>query len=207
MRLQDNEQPVAVPVKVIKRIPIGIDLDSTIANFPKAAIELFKGLDENAELAAWTTKRVDRCFGKEADRLLQEAMSGTEFWENLQPLHGVIKELVKLMPKYYIHVISQRHERIRDLTHDWLCLNEIPFDTVDVVSSRDDKLPLAREYGCLGFIDDDDDVCRQMVDAGLVVGQVIWPWNKPYKDLIRLPEWNSLAYAVDLKLQDRAKGR
>lgn len=188
------------------RIPIGVDLDSTIADFPRSAILLLQAnVDPEIRLAQWTSNRIDKCISREADACLREAMNTEEFWTRIEPMPGVIKELVKLMFEYEVHIITRRDEWIAQLTHDWLCLNEVPFDTLTLVDRVIDKLPEAEAKHCVGFIDDDQDICEEMHNSGLVVAQYIWPWNRTYEDMIRVSNWPGLAYAFDLKVKEKLK--
>lgn len=188
-----------------ERIPLGLDLDSTLADFPQAAIMHLREQGYDVTLADWTTKRLDQCFGKEVDDCVRAAMKTEEFWWSMEPMPGAIRELVRLIPDFELHIITHRGQWITNLTREWCCLNEIPFDTIDLVEGWPDKLPLLQEYKCLGHIDDDPDVCKMTHDAGFVTGQFIWPWNYTYEDMIRASKWSGLAYAMELKLKDKQK--
>jgi 5'(3')-deoxyribonucleotidase len=182
---------------------IGCDLDSIIAAFDQMAIDTVHeilGDCPGITLENWTSWNLADCFGKEADEALAKAMQTPEFWRKIEPLPGATRELMRLMQKYEIHIVTVRPEQFRDLTHDWLCENEIPFDSLTVVHSSKDKLGVAQTLQCVAFVDDNQDTIETMRDAGMVVGQLAWPWNHGGNGIIRTQSWAALALGIDHQL-------
>lgn len=185
---------------------IGCDLDSMIAAFGKTALDAVHeilGDCPGVTLENWTSWNLADCFGKEADEALWGAMQTPEFWRKIEPLPGATRELMRLMRKYEIHIVTVRPEQFITLTHDWLCENEIPFDSVIVVHSRGEKLAVAKELTCVAFLDDNQDTAEEMRDAGMVVGQLAWPWNQGGNGIVREKSWAALALGIDHQLKPK----
>jgi 5'(3')-deoxyribonucleotidase len=184
---------------------IGCDLDSTIAAFYEGAIKAAHECQQEVSLENWTSWDIAECFGKDADKIISDAMKTPEFWHDLHPLPGCTKELIRLMQEYEIHIITVRPPQFIQLTHDWLCENEIPFDGLIVVSNREEKLAVAKALQCVAFLDDNQNTVEEMRDAGMVAGQLEWPWNKGGPGIIRAHTWAGLVTGLEYYLSESLK--
>lgn len=186
----------------MSKLHIGCDLDSTIASFHDGALKAAHEC-QNVALENWTSFNIAECLGKDADKIIHDAMNTPEFWHDLQPLPGCTRELIRLMQRYEIHIITVRPEQFKDLTHEWLCVNEIPFDSLTVVHSSKDKLEVAQALQCVAFVDDNQDTIETMRDAGMIAGQLAWPWNRGGNGIIRAKSWAALALGIDHQLKPK----
>lgn len=186
---------------------IGVDLDDIVADFTAsslAVIEAVCGPNPEVCRARHFDYNVDVSFGQEAGNAVDEAMTTPEFWLSVPPMDGAVKSLMDLMQHYRIHIITSRPAHFKDLTKYWLAMYEIPFDDVTLVDNRAQKIDVARATGACAFVDDNQETAEAMRDAGLVVGQLAWPWNREAPGILRRESWPelSLALAQEIKLKN-----
>jgi 5'(3')-deoxyribonucleotidase len=194
-----DKRPSDLPV-------IGVDLDSTIATYDTHALQVMQAASSEPErcvLENWKSWDLQTCFGEEACTALVAAMNTPGFWLNLDTITGAGKSLAKLMRHHRVHIITTRPPEFAELTKIWLCLYEVPFDDLTVVNHRKEKLDVALDAQCVAFVDDNQETAETMRDAGLVVGQLAWPWNSGGDGIIRCEDWPglSLALAQEIKLK------
>jgi hypothetical protein len=194
-----DKRPSNLPV-------IGMDLDDMIADYTASSLAVIQkafGPDENVCREKHFDYLVEVSFGADAGRVVSEAMKYPGFWLSIPPHLGVVKSLMDLMRNHSIHIVTSRPAEFYDVTKYWLCLYEIPFDNLTLVTSRAEKLDVARAAQCVAFVDDNQETAETMRDAGLVAGQLAWPWNTGGDGIIRANDWPSLSLllAQEIKLK------
>ncbi len=187
---------------------LGLDLDNTVADFAGRAIEVWHhtGLP-SASRAQWTEWSIEKSFGRPALRELHKAARYPAFWEQMLPIAGVVRELVRLIPRYQLVIITVRPPALETITRSWLALHEIPYDDLILTGSLEVKLKTTHELNCVGMVDDSQEVVEALQGHGLVVGQLALPWNQGGPGIVRSTTWAGLALGMDHQLQLRAKGK
>lgn len=178
---------------------IGVDLDDMIADYTASSLAVIQcalGPNEAVCRDNHIDYYVNVCFGEEAGKVVDEAMTKPQFWISIPPIPGACKALMNLMQLFDVHIITARPLQFADLTKYWLCMHEIPFDRLTLVESRDEKPALVEKDGCVAFLDDHQGTAEQMRDMGLVAGQLAHPWNVGGRGIVRSPSWEQLSLEV-----------
>lgn len=188
---------------------IVVGLDAMIADLPDAVLaKLQELLDKSLLLADWTTWDLSQCIGEDARDIARVAAQSPEFWENLNNKTGVTRELMRLQQKYDIHIFTNRPAAMDELTRQWLVFNEIPFDEIHhVPSGIEPRIKLAEELGAIAYLDHMQDVCVLASGAGLIAGQLAYPWNSGGDGIVRCRNWAGLGFGVEHKINSLLRQR
>ncbi len=98
---------------------------------------------------------------------------------------------------HFIHITSHRSGEAFEATERWLQQIGLPYD--ELYCSYD-KVARCREIGIELLIDDSPVNLARAVEAGITAATIAHPWNEDVPDVIRAPDWPTLARRLEPRL-------
>jgi 5'(3')-deoxyribonucleotidase len=95
---------------------------------------------------------------------------------------------------HFIHITSHRAAAAHPHTSEWLERIGLPHD--ELYCSYD-KIARCLELGIDVLIDDSPVNLARAVEAGITAATIIHPWNQDVPDVIRAPDWPTLARRLE----------
>lgn len=145
---------------------ICVDIDGTLT---RDQFSRFGGLGPVGKAVWWGLRKAGV-----AERLMREAVPDVLAREWLRLLHEM---------GYHILIVTARQERYRAITEAWLAHHCIVYDALDMRRPGEDiaahKMAVARRSaGCVMFLDDTHEICREVAklgdDAPVVIEATDW---------------------------------
>lgn len=132
----------------------------------------------------------------ETHALCQELSADPSFALRLAPIPGAVQAIRQLSDQgYRIVMITARPECVRDATRAWLLAHGISdsIEEIHCVPGGPAKVPLARAFGCVAFIEDNHATAEAMSMAGLRSYLMDAPYNRMFtKRSVRVADWHAL---------------
>lgn len=161
---------------------LGVDVDSTVwdtgAWVREAALEV-TGEDLEPEAAATWTDLLD-LFGEEATARIHARVLSPERVRERTPYPGAPEVLRSFQEErgLSVHFITRAAdpERMVPALEAWLREHFGP--SVELTAAEADKLPILRDLGAFGMIDDRPDTLEGVAAAGLWGAAKAQPWNE-----------------------------
>jgi phosphoglycolate phosphatase-like HAD superfamily hydrolase len=159
---------------------LALDLDSTLwdtgAGVREAAFEV---TGERLDVGSTWTHVLDAC-GEEAATEIFDRVFSPEAIRAREPYPGaaeVIRHLRRGLGME-VHVVTRGHDPGALRPHLELWLGERFGPEIGLTVTTGDKLPVLREIGAFGMIDDRPETLERVADAGLWAAARIQPWNR-----------------------------
>lgn len=161
---------------------LGADVDSTVwdtgARVREATLEVTGYCLAPGSVATWTD--LLNAFGEEATTEIHALVNSPARVRERKPYPGAAEVLRYLQSErgISIHFVSRvsEPERIGPALEAWLRENFGP--RVGLTMTKNDKLPILRELGAFGMVDDRPDTLRGVAAAGMWSAAKIQPWNE-----------------------------
>ena len=174
---------------------IGIDIDGTIKQTQRAAIQLFnEELNRNITEDEVTTFYLDEPYGLTGEE-------GAKVWRKLEeriytigiPLEHAPKVLTQLKEEgHNIYFITARpeNEKIEKVTIQWLKKHGFPYDGHNLFMNSQQKGNKAKELEIDLFFEDDPTHIDNLLTAGIHTVIVDTHYNREYdKSIPRIKDW------------------
>ncbi|MFV9510941.1 5' nucleotidase, NT5C type [Tepidibacillus sp. LV47] len=174
---------------------IGVDIDGTIKQTQKAAIQLYnEELNMDVKEEEVTTFYLDEPFGLSYEE-------GRKLWRKLEakiytigiPLEGAPEALQQLKKEgHEIFFITARPnvKRIRAITEAWLQKHGFPFDGTNLYMNIHDKGKIAKDLRIDLFFEDDPEHLDRLLAANIHTVIVDARYNQHYNQAIpRIKDW------------------
>ncbi|TCS83817.1 5' nucleotidase, NT5C type [Tepidibacillus fermentans] len=174
---------------------IGVDIDGTIKQTQKAAIQLYnEELNMDVKEDEVTTFYLDEPYGLSGEE-------GRKLWRKLEskiytigiPLEGAPEALQQLKKEgHEIFFITARpnFKRIRDITEEWLQKHGFPFDGTNLYMNIHDKGKIAKDLRIDLFFEDDPEHLDRLLAANIHTVIVDARYNQHYNQAIpRIKDW------------------
>ena len=183
---------------------IGIDIDGTIKQTQKAAVQLYnEELQMNVKEEEVMTFYLDEPYGLSPEE-------GQKIWRKLEskiysigiPLEGAPEALQQLQKEgHTIYFITARPdvEKIRKVTEEWLSKHRFPFDGTNLYMNAQQKGEVATQLGIDLFFEDDPQHLNNLIQAGIHTIIVDAKYNQHYnQEIPRIKDWTEGLEYVDL---------
>ena len=166
------------------RPTLGLDVDSTIwdtgAGVREAVLEVTGETLDLESVTTWT--HVLDAYGEKATREIFACVLSPEAIGAREPYPGAPEVLRCLREEQNlkIHFVTRNHDPAATIPHlePWLRGHFGP--DVGLTVTTGDKLPVLREIGAFGLVDDIPDTLGRVADAGLWAAAKIHPWNREF---------------------------
>jgi hypothetical protein len=162
------------------RSTLAVDLDSTLwdtgAVVRDAALEV---TGERLDVGSTWTHVLDVC-GEEATTEIFGRVFSPEAIRAREPYPGAAEAIGHLQRGLgiRIHVVTRGHDPEVLRPHLELWLGERLGPGIGLTVTTGDKLPVLRDIGAFGLIDDRPETLERVADAGLWAAARIQPWNR-----------------------------
>lgn len=156
------------PKRFLKMPKIGIDIDGVIADFIGAWNKVYPEITTTPN--SWY---VDRSIRDRFEKMKNDGKLN-EFYLNIKPL--IKPEEMPFEPHCYI----TSRPVPKEITEQWLDLNNFPAKPVYSIEVRKSKLDVAKEAGIEIFIDDSYDNFIDLNNNGIFTYLFTAPWNSRY---------------------------
>jgi hypothetical protein len=166
------------------RPTLGLDVDSTIwdtgARVREAVLEVTGETLDLECVTTWT--HVLDAYGEKATTEIFACVLSPEAIRAREPYPGAPEVLRRLREEQNmkIHFVTRNHDAAATIPHlePWLRGHFGP--DVGLTVTTGDKLPILREIGAFGLVDDLPDTLERVADAGLWAAAKIHPWNREF---------------------------
>lgn len=144
---------------------------------------MFEVTGETLDLESVTTwTHVLGAYGEKATTEVFERVLSPEAIRDREPYPGAPEALRHLREErnIRIHFVTRNYDPTTTIPHlePWLRRHFGP--DVGLTVTTGDKLPVLREIGAFGLVDDLPDSLRRVADAGLWAAAKIQPWNREF---------------------------
>lgn len=115
---------------------------------------------------------------------------------------GASEIIKKLYDRHFIHFVTAREEKMRDVSIEWLNRHQMPMDSISLLGSHY-KIEKAKELKSDLFIEDCYNNAVQLAQAGLDVLLIDCAYNKgPLPpNVIRVNNWFEILKITELRSQ------
>jgi uncharacterized protein len=174
---------------------LGIDIDGTIKNTHKIAIEVFnKELNQSVTLEEATDFYLDKAYGL-------SSKEGKHLWKKLEetiytlglPLdHAseVLNELVKIGHKVFFITARPDVGNIKNITHKWLKDHGFPYTGNNLIMDAKDKAKVAKELNIELFFEDAPDHLQNLLNNNIRTVIVDALYNRHFPETVqRIHDW------------------
>lgn len=173
----------------------GVDIDGTIKDTTRAAIEVFnRELDRSVKVEDSTDFYLDKAYGL-------TKQEGQELWRKLEeeiyelglPLEhasNVLNELV--LQKHEVFFVTARPDigNVREITINWLKGHGFPYTGDNLAMNSRDKAKVAKELQIDLFFEDAPDHLENLLEQGIHTVIVDAPYNRQFPDTVqRITDW------------------
>ncbi len=167
---------------------VALDLDSVLANTELNVLKILRdkfGLYLNIEDFIGYEFEKQPHVTKEMSDYLVKSISTGEMFEDVPVLDYAEHAINKLHNNgFMVYIITKRPEHLRRMTEKWLELNNLKYDHLCLVESRDKKPPIIEAAKIKAFVEDRFDTlmnvlsrCGQL-EYGLYC--INYPWNAKF---------------------------
>jgi 5'(3')-deoxyribonucleotidase len=166
------------------RPTLGLDVDSTIwdtgARVREAVLEVTGETLDLESVTTWT--HVLDAYGEKATMEIFACVLSPEAIRAREPYPGAPEVLRRLREEQNIniHFVTRNHDPAATIPHLEPWLREHFGPDVGLTVTTGDKVPVLREIGAFGLVDDLPDTLGRVVDAGLWAAAKIHPWNREF---------------------------
>jgi 5'(3')-deoxyribonucleotidase len=163
-----------------------LDCDGVLVNFNNYINRVInEELGTSYRYWDYKTWNIKDCLGKEAAKIMYREMDKGDVWIN-SPMYPKVNYYVKkLANRYDIFIVSSLPEKFVDLRIEWLNKNKIPFNRFYRADSVYNKTGIMKEIGAVVAIEDNSEVCSQILKAGIDCYMIQRPWNQDIPYVVR----------------------
>ena len=182
-------------VKEVLPLRLGIDIDGTIKQTQKAAVEIYNEyLNRNVRLEDVTTFHLDPAYGL-------TPKEGARLWRKLEakiyrlgvPLENAAEALNLLAQEgHEIFFITARPgmKNITEITKEWLTRYRFPYNGENLFMGSQDKAAVSKKLSIELFFEDAPYHLDRLTEAGIPTVIVDAVYNRDYpKPLPRITSW------------------
>lgn len=177
---------------------IGVDIDGTIKDTHRAAVEVYnKELNRSVRVEDVTEFHLDRAYGL-------TPQEGRKLWRKLEeeiyslgvPLENAAEVLTDLAGRgHEVYFITARPgmKNIAKVTREWLKKHGFPFNGHNLVMSAQDKAKVAKKMGIELFFEDAPNHLENLVKNRIptVIVDAVYNRDFPYP-LKRIHDWREV---------------
>lgn len=166
------------------RQTLGLDVDSTIwdtgARVREAVLEVTGETLDLESVTTWT--HVLDAYGEKATTEIFACVLSPEAIRAREPYPRAPEVLRRLREELNIkiHFVTRNHDPAGTIPHLEIWLRGHFGPDLGLTVTTGDKLPVLREIGAFGLVDDLPDTLGQVADAGLWAAAKIHPWNREF---------------------------
>lgn len=166
------------------RPTLGVDVDSTIwdtgARVREAVLEVTGETLDLESVTTWT--HVLDAYGEKATMEIFACVLSPEAIRAREPYPGAPAVLRRLREEQNIniHFVTRNHDPAATIPHLEFWLRGHFGPDVGLTVTTGDKVPVLREIGAFGLVDDLPDTLGRVADAGLWAAAKIHPWNREF---------------------------
>jgi len=184
---------------------IGVDIDGTIKQTQKIAIELFnEELKQNVKEDEVKEFYLDKAFGL-------SKKEGSKLWRKLEakiytlgiPLANAaetLQELTKIGHEIYFITARPGMKNLRDITEKWLIKHNFPFNNENLFMNAINKGKVAQELNIDLFFEDAPEHLDRLIEYNIDVVIVDAVYNRDYNPKIkRITSWQEVFKLVQDK--------
>jgi uncharacterized HAD superfamily protein len=173
---------------------IGIDIDGTIKQTQKSAVDVFnRHLKRNVLFEDLQEFYLDKAYGLSTEE-------GKEWWRKLEgeiytlgiPLPNAAEALTEMKEEgHSIFFITARPDnpKLYEITENWLKHYEFPFDGSNLHMGSFDKGKVANDLKVEMFFEDAPEHLERLMEAGIPTVIVDAVYNRHFDSLPRIHTW------------------
>ncbi len=181
-------------------LTLGLDVDSTVWDtgtwVREAVLEITGETLDLESVTTWT--HVLDAYGEEATTEIFDRVLSPDRVHERETYPGSAEVLRRLQEdrSIQVHFITRNHDPQAMTPHLEPWLRKHFGREVGLTVTTGDKLPILRELGAFGLIDDHPDTIGRVADAGLWAAAKIQPWNRALlaerPDVHRFSDWREV---------------
>lgn len=173
----------------------GIDIDGTIKDTTRAAIEVFnRELNQDVKVEHSTDFYLDKVYGltkeegKEMWRKLEEEIY--ELGLPLEHASSVLNELVQQSHEVFFITARPDIGNVREITINWLREHGFPYTGDNLIMDSRNKAKVAKELEINLFFEDAPDHLENLIENGIHTIIVDAPYNRQFPESVeRITDW------------------
>ncbi len=183
---------------------VALDLDSVLADTESMVLKILRdkfGLHLNIEdFTGYEFEKQPHVTKEMSDYLIKSISTG-ELFEDAPVMNYAEHAINKLHNNgFMVYIITKRPDNLQRMTEKWLGQNNLEYDKLYLVDSRDKKAPIIEACNIKAFVEDRFDTLMKVLDRcgqleyGLYC--IDYPWNSKFhhEQIVKI---DNIATAVD----------